>query len=297
MFNDSFKELCVLRALDIANKKGFGHQASSNCICEQVLFSYGLLGHLGTNMKLPSAKSIQNWVHQYLKNDGVFDHDINARKRSSDSGVSAVDLEYAIDLLKAEPTLYYQEISVALWWKHHVAYSGDMIRRALHNAGYTDKYLETHAKERSQSLIDIWNEVVVNSINLIPASSYAFIDEMQSNISDCERKRGKSQKGSRAVAYRIFHQVGENSMFAIVTMSIEGALNVTTVAINDCETFLYAFEHNILPVISDRCSHVVIDNAYIHLKPELIMLSDLHNIMVLFLPPYCPFFESCRAIT
>lgn len=283
MYRQDLQIKCAEYAIQLAD--------SRNCIislslCEEARdFNHNLFATL--NLPTPSSKSIYRWVQQYVKNDGCLDQQMNLRKKKLHL-VSKEMLDFLIGILDTEPTLYYSELALALWWSKGVALSEDSIRHALSNEGYTTKICERKANERLTYLVEVWISEVLNNVDVIPAASYAFIDEMQLNRDGTLRKKGKARRGRIAEVHAPFHTTGEAAMSAIVTMGIEGILNVTTLEINNSETFLFAFEHHILPTVERIHSHIVLDNAWVHLKTDIISLCAVRNILPLFLPPYSP---------
>jgi transposase len=147
--------------------------------------------------------------------------------------------------------------------------------------------------ERNENLRYVWKDMVQNYIEIIPASSYVFVDETHIKKDDCSRKYGYSVKGTSAISNRWLHDENNaNCTSGLVAIGLEGLMSLTVFGVEMTgDMFLNALRDDILvhmnpfPGVN---SILVLDNAPTHFKNDIMNLCGMCGVLCNFLPPYSP---------
>lgn len=109
--------------------------------------------------------------------------------------------------------------------------------------------------------------MIIENIDVVPAHFFVYADETHIKQSECRRRYGYSSEGDRAIVGRWQYVGTESCSSALVSMSIEGVMSVSTFVTNEMESidFLHALQFDILvhmlPFPNPR-SILVLDNAH-----------------------------------
>jgi len=236
------------------------------------------------------------WWKQYLS-DGTRSAKRTRTSRELPLDVSQ-DIEYAKALLDVEPSLTVNELCDAIFATYGRAYSEEQIKHRLECEGYSKKKLQYIAWQRNEPLRQQWRELVCDNWLLFPSHQYVFIDETHLDHDDTVKRTGWSLRGRRAWVRRRLtpRQQDEapgagnrRACSAIVAMSIEGILSVTTSETVNSEVFMEALRTDVLPKMNTGGgvrSILVMDNASVHDKLAVMVLCGEFGVEVLWLPPY-----------
>tara|TARA_B110000008_G_scaffold230752_1_gene233690 strand:- start:679 stop:1746 length:1068 start_codon:yes stop_codon:yes gene_type:complete len=194
-------------------------------------------------------------------------------------------------MVENNPDMYIREIRDELQIKVGHLLSFSKICRALRDNKFSVKVLERIAKERDAQGRFIWRETV----RLLSHESLVFIDESHFDNTNVRRRRGRSRRGSPAIAV--------SSLGSKQSLSLIAAVTVNGMLLPACQTYeggvdhtvLYSWaEEHLLPNLPPG-STLVLDNASIHHDDAFIELLDravldmsCGLINYVFLSPYSP---------
>jgi transposase len=275
MFGEAVRHL-ALDMVDILLNQGLSFKAALDNVHE----SFGI--YPGT---------VRRWIDMYFTTGSCAPH---KRELKLEGVVRMEHLDFAKALLVQNSTHTNKELCVFLFDRFNVAYTEDQVKHAIADAGYTRKVTSKIMQLRNERLREYWQDNMQASLEEIPAYMYVVIDESHLSPEELERRYGRSPKGYPAfVKSRLLpddpNGLPTQSCSCIAAISIEGMLSVTTLKINDHQTFLRALEGNVLPLMNPfpaEKSILMMDNASPHLKADVINLCDAFGVMPLFLPPY-----------
>ena len=234
-----------------------------------------------------SPQTILNWVCQYLKTGDVFRCSSADRSRKLFPHHRTWILEY----VHRSPLSHLAEIrdSFAACF-FHVALS--TIYSVLIENGYTKKVIETRALEIQQK------EVIrfTLEINLVCPLSFQllFLDEMGVDNRCMKRKKGWFLKKSVPYCRQSFTRSKRMSILSF--LGVEGLLDnyliegtfTRSIFFNFIKVFL---TKGIVQPFPGMHSIWVMDGASIHMDENIVEFLFTVGVIVIYLPPYCPFYN------
>jgi hypothetical protein len=242
-------------------------------------------------------KTLKSWIdldRQHVTHKTVIDSHIQS------AGLDPLHFEYAKVLFRECPDLLYPEIVDGIWMKFHACYSKQQVERAFHNAGWTEKVMTEIAAQVSKEQVDEYEKTVLAKAKDFGVSKIAFLDESSFDPKDLKRKKGKAPQGLTPVKTRRLPREGENAektKSSIYVMNIEGTVCVSVVDINTAATFMDRLENQILPACQEkRVKALGFDNASVHIKDQIDMLSKRFDIIPFYLPCYANWFNPTEKV-
>ena len=233
--------------------------------------------------------TVSNTMKRWLEHGDPLPPELKNNK--SDRRLGRRETAAMIFMIENNPDMYIREIRDELQVQFDRFLSCSRICRALRDNKYSVKVLERIAKERDAQLRFNWRETV----RLLQHERLVFIDESHFDNNSVRRRRGRSRRGSPAIA--ISNLGSKQSLSLIAAVTVNGML------LPACKTYeggvdhtvLYSWaEEHLLPNLPPGTT-LVLDNASIHHDDEFIELLDrairdtscgLVNYQ--FLSPYSP---------
>jgi hypothetical protein len=118
-----------------------------------------------------------------------------------------------------------------------------------------------------------------------------FIDETSKDSRDARRKYGRAKKGEKVV--NVMPNSRGKRVSALAAICTDGFINwAYTNGTFTRKKFHKAFVEHILPYTNPwplPRSIIILDNATIHMYPELAASAAMYGVVVVYLSPYCPF--------
>ena len=246
-------------------------------------------------------KTITSWVNLSKQTDSCAP---KKRKMRGDVIVDSRHLVYAMDILDDFPSIEYDQLGIILFKEFFVAYTSDQLRKAMEKEGYSaNKKVQRIAKQADSAVGKIWKEKVCGNANVpgFEASTFCFVDQASFGDKEIRPDRGKSKKGVTPVnrmTLPISEAIGEeNTRSSVLGLCTKGVIAVTVHETNTGDSMLHDVENSIIPAMINRgLTHLGLDNAMIHLKPQFTMLCEPHGIDLLFLPPYQAWFNPTEPV-
>ena len=216
---------------------------------------------------------------------------LSLRSKKRDRRLGASASKYMIGLVDDTPDLYIKEICYQLQAKFRANFSVARVCRALKDHKYSYKVLIRIAKERDEHERHHWRETLLH----VDAERFVFIDESHFRNDDVVRTRGRSLRGTPAVAV--------SSLGRFQSLSLIAAVTVNGMLLPACQTYVDGVDHNVLIEWATEYllpnlppgSILVLDNASIHhdLQFKALLKAAVKDpscglIDFLFLPPYSP---------
>ena len=235
-----------------------------------------------------SRRSFYRWYNMFLSCGNVKNH-LSIRKKSR---WPRPVIEYIETYTRTNPAFYLDELQDLIREKFPdvTNISNSTICRVLvHDLKLTRKIMEKRAREASPiEATDYMNR-------LDPFYSYpgqlVFIDETSKDARDAVRKFGRSRKGNKCII-NVPHGRGTR-ISALASFGTEGFLSwKMTQGTFTRARFHEAFLEKIAPLLNPwpmPHSIVIMDNAKIHMYPEIEELIHSCGSLLFYLPPYCPF--------
>lgn len=126
------------------------------------------------------------------------------------------------------------------------------------------------------------------------ACNYVYLDEVGTDSRVTNKRRGWIQKGEDSETSKMIFVRGRKftTIAAMCTTGIVATLTFEGAA--DKKTLLTFIIESVIPHMNPfpgEKSVLIMDNAAIHDKSALSVLGQLHNFMVIPLPPYSPIFN------
>lgn len=216
---------------------------------------------------------------------------LSLRSKKQDRRLGQRASTHMIKLVNDIPDLYISEICQRLHDKFHEHYSVPRVCRALKDLNYSYKVLIRLAKERDEQERFHWRETLLH----VDTECLVFIDESHFRNDDVVRRRGRSLRGTPAIAV--------SSLGRFQALSLIAAVTINGMLLPACRSYANGVDHNVLIEWATNFllpnlppgSILVLDNASIH--HDL----DFHDLLkaarkdpscglidFLFLPPYSP---------
>ena len=185
-----------------------------------------------------------------------------------------------VDELRSEVRRTFPEVS-------NVSLS-TVMRVLRFDLGYTLKVMTKRAYEARAPQIDLYFSELQNWYWF--PEQLLFIDETSKDAKSAYRKRGWGQRGLPAFTREQFEHGKRFSILAALNM--DGFVGWgTTEGTFTRDTFHATFVDAILPHVGawpGRISIVIMDNASIHVYPQLALACQMRGAVLLYLPPYSP---------
>jgi transposase len=232
-----------------------------------------------------SRKTIDNWVNKF-ENEGTPAEADVSQKRVLPEGMEKFIETY----IQIHPTLYLEELQeqISLHFPSFPKSISSVCRLLRHDLNYTRKVLTKRAREASR------NEIQNYYARLAPfyccPEQLVFVDETSKDGRSSFRKYAYSKKGTPAIV-RLPNTRGKRvSILASFTTYGFSSWYIST-GTYDRLAFHNAFREKILPTLNPwpfPRSMLVMDNAKIHMYPELETMVNSAGAILFYLPPYCP---------
>ncbi|ELU42805.1 transposase domain-containing protein [Rhizoctonia solani AG-1 IA] len=211
--------------------------------------------------------------------------------------LSTKDRNYILALLQARPSLYLDEIQLALYTHQEVNVSLSTISRALVAAAYSRKSISWEALERNEALRAAWQA----QWGIYDASAFLWVDECGIDDRSSQRLFGYAPIGHHCVERSFFYH--DVKYLALPVLGVEGILGISIFegAVTK-ERFLHFLRTQVAPLLNpfspkgvSRCI-LVCDNCAIHHDEEIRQLVEDECALMLgaklcYLPPYSPDFN------
>lgn len=138
------------------------------------------------------------------------------------------------------------------------------------------------------------------ALRRLTVNQLVFFDEMTCNRSHHERKFARSRRGT-AAPHNGFFTNRSNRIISLVAMAHDGIVaEYSQVGGNiSAQTVLEFFNDDLLPHTTPfpgPRSVLILDNAKVHHVEELQLLCDEAGVLLLFLPPYSPFWNPTELV-
>uniref|UniRef100_A0A336KGK9 CSON009017 protein n=1 Tax=Culicoides sonorensis TaxID=179676 RepID=A0A336KGK9_CULSO len=265
-------------------------QASANTIY-YCLNQYYRLGKSVTQLSKDFCKNkstISRWIQNY-ENSGFISRKERAKVYIS---FNEEKISWIIGLFMKNPTLFLSEAKIQFESEFNEKISIASINRILHVKGFSYKALERRAIQISETqILRFVKEIHSFSWDL---SSLLFLDEVSVDNRSIWRKKGYGVVGQKLVYRGEFNRTVRTSLLCF--MGQNGIVDYfTTQGTYTRKTFFeccrdFALSGNVVKY-PGRHSVWVLDGAKIHCDPHIITYLRSLGIVVVFLPPYCPFFN------
>lgn len=236
----------------------------------------------------PKLRSIRRWYALFLSDGIVNDKPEQKEKRTK---WPPEVLQFVQAYVDDHPTFYIEELrdSISIQFPLLRTISTSTICRALNfDLNLSRKVLSKAAREAVPAEIRIYKE------KLLPLYSYAeqliFLDETSKDGRHAYRRYAWSRRNTKAIVRLPFRRGKRLSILAALDVSGFIAWEWTEGTFTRGK-FHEAFLKHVIPLLIPGPlprSIVVMDNAKIHVYPELQAAVHACGARLIFLPPYCP---------
>ena len=232
------------------------------------------------------VSSIRRWIMQFNLTGTV-----DPKKRCPQRHVTEEMSNFINEYVSIHPCFYIEELQIEIkeLFPHWTYNSIPTLCRILkYDLKLTRKILTRRARESTpKEMQNYYNR-------LAPFYSYpdqlVFVDETSKDGRHSIRKFARSLKGTPAIVNLPTTRGKRVSVLAAMTTTgFKGY--VTTEGTYDRQKFHEGFHQAILPCLNPwplPNSIVIMDNAKIHMYPELADLIHSAGALLFYLPPYCP---------
>lgn len=259
-----------------------------------VLYGYYFLGLSKAKLAIMYHKhksTISAWINSYQKN-GTFSRTEYHRDVKK---FGATKRDWLVELYRLNPTLYLDEAKQKFERRFNMTISISSIFRILHEEGFTWKALERRAVQiRMEEIVrfsEEMHQIKWDYHNLV------FLDEVSFDSRSMLRTRGYAIRGKRLICRGEFIRRPRISLLCFINQEgmqevfcTEGTFN-RTIFFDCCKKF--ALTVQCYPGYS---SLWILDGARIHCDSAIISYLRSLGIYVIFLPPYCPFFNPIEIV-
>lgn len=232
-------------------------------------------------------RSIARWIKLFESTGSVEDEKRSQQRRAVDPEIKS----WIQDYVEAHPCFLLEELQTALKisFPQFTTISIPTICRILrHDLSLTRKVLTRRAREARPLEIQNYFD------KLAPFYSYpdqlVFIDETSKDARSAVRKYAWSKRGTPAVV-ALPNSRGKR-VSVLASFSTTGFLSwISTSGTYDRLSFHEGFMKVVRPFLNPwplPHSIVVLDNAKIHMYPELEQEIHQCGALLIYLPPYCP---------
>lgn len=171
------------------------------------------------------------------------------------------------------------------------------VQRALEESGYVWKCVVNRAAEACPEKQQLFIDTCL--MHGCTACNYVYLDEVGTDSRVTNKRRGWIQKGEDSETSKMIFVRGRKftTIAAMCTTGIVATLTFEGAA--DKKTLLTFIIESVIPHMNPfpgEKSVLIMDNAAIHDKSALSVLGQLHNFMVIPLPPYSPIFNPIENI-
>lgn len=206
---------------------------------------------------------------------------------------------WLVSLYKKQPILYQEEASQLFYDQFGVKISTSSVSVILWEAGLTHKVLEQRAKQiRIGEVLRFCKDI--NSVKWI-LHNLIFLDEVSFDGKDCVRRRGYGEKGKKTVFQSDFSRGKRISLLCFLgvdgiknTYMTDGTFNRAKF-LECCRKFAIDSDSEVRQYPGPY-SVWIMDGARIHTDAHLVSYLRSLGIIVIFLPPYCPFYNPIEFI-
>jgi len=259
-----------------------------------------------------SQSAISRWYHDYISCGDVMGKALaparkEERKRHRDESRLETPIleENFVDLaeekLDEDAAYSLEKLCLEIYKEFGYACTKDELYASLRKRGYVSKILEHYMIGVDMNLVKFFQDYVFKEI---PTTCMLFADGMETNPSDCFKKRGFAKKGKKAVTH---HNIasklkkGAGSCCAFPVISIDGL--ETIFCTDPCEmvsqdtTRRYFREvAEIMQPWPGPFSVLFIDNSPNYDKEWVLAHFVLKGIRCVFLPPGAPRTNACEPL-
>jgi transposase len=256
-----------------------------------------------------SPQAVRKWIRQYKAGEGV-----TRKQRDTVYKLYSADKRVWVILHVCEkPCSYLEETKWAYEEHFGETISRTTIWTILHENGIVYKayiysvlfifYLQLMPwcafKAIEQRSMNIrFTEVLrfANDLDLLPWSpdNLVMLDEVSVDNRACWRSRGYGKRGRRLVHRGDFRRLPRISLLSFINLHgiAETYLTDGTFTSKSFAQHCLEFAHSgVVEQLPGRNSVWILDNARIHCDPALVTTLRSMGIGIVFLPPYCPFFN------
>lgn len=238
-----------------------------------------------------SKSSIRRWRILHNETGSYNPH----RKITSIPVVMPLEVQKTLFTINAHyRTAYHDEMAEKLFQETHMAFTRRQTSQCLQRRNYVN-VLSSHLApvERDLEFNRNWVEQTIYLGGPITARQFLYVDESSKKRRVAVRRRVSCAKGGKITIPTVMKNSG-NAASVIASISIEGVQSVTVVDADEDGNvngmiFLDAFMNDILvhcePYPAER-SVVVMNNAAVHMKHQIVAACAAVGVLVLFLPPY-----------
>lgn len=206
---------------------------------------------------------------------------------------------WLVELYKKRPILYQEEASQMFHEHFGLTISTSSVSVILFEAGLTYKVLEQRARQiRITEVLRFCEDM--NSFKWI-LHNLVFLDEVSFDGKDAIRRRGFGEKGRRTIYQSEFSRGKRVSLLCFLgvdgiknTYMSEGTFNRAKF-LQCCRQFATDYDSEVRQYPGPY-SVWIMDGAKIHTDPHLITYLRSLGIYIIFLPPYCPFYNPIEFI-
>lgn len=239
-----------------------------------------------------SPQTISTWVQRYLATGDVL-------RKIQPRNSRKIFIEHQTWILKYVnqfPLSHLSEIRDAFASRFfHVCIS--TIYHVLVQNKYTKKVIEARALEIQQSEV-VRFTLEVNIVCPLPFQ-LLFLDEMSVDSRSMKRKRGWFQRGSVPYCRQSFTRSERLSVLSF--LGVEGLLDSFLIESTFTRAIFFAcikefLQKNVVSPYPGLHSVWIMDGASIHMDENIVEFLFTVGVVVIYLPPYCPFYNPIEIV-
>lgn len=242
-----------------------------------------------------STRSFTRWKSLYLSTQSVIRDPETYEPRGRPLLLNKDEVEFVLEILKADPTLYLDELQTKMLAKSGVELSRSTVFNLLtKRLGQTRKVART--VHPAQSLLKRASYSI--GVSAYPAEFLVFADESSICLKTQQRVMGWSEKGERTPRVPAKRTPLKYSLLPAVGLAGPVGIMVQQGSILRLD-FEYYLEEVLLANMNPfpaRQSVLVIDNARIHHLGRIPEICERHRVLLLYLPPYSPDFNPIEKV-
>lgn len=267
------------------------HKHASINTIYHCLHNYYIFGKSITQLSKDFSKNkstISRWINRYEAEGFVSRKERQKVFRT----FSNEKRSWIIDLFKKNPTMFLSEAKISYELEFNEKISTSSICRILHAEGFSYKVLERRAIQISElAILRFCKEIHSCAWDL---SSLLFLDEVSVDNRNIWRNKGYGIVGQKLVYRGEFNRKPRVSLLCfmgqngIVDYYMTPGTFTRKIFFDCCRDMVLKGTVQKYP---GRNSVWILDGARIHCDPHIVMYLRSLGIIVIFLPPYSPFFN------
>lgn len=271
--------------------KNVSEKHASDEVKYYALYAYFFLGRSKTQvskMYHKSVSTITNWISYYENTGSV----VRPSRIRMPTKFDEDKRQWLLNLYHQNPVLYLDEAKYQFHLHFNISISTSHICRILHDNNLSWKTLEKRA-------IQIKDSEIFKFMTELDAidwdySNLVFLDEVSIDNQGLIRTKGYGIVGQKLIYRGEFSRKPRMSMLAFLgqngileTYVTEGTFNRLKF-FDNCKDFALS---GICEKYPGRNSVWILDGARIHCHPSIVRYFRSIGIILIFLPPYTPFFN------